>query len=251
MVLTAAAIWRVLMAGALLLAVLGAGQAVFIVEFGTGTPLKDLRHFNLDSEMNFGAWFSSMMMLCSALLLMAIAARAKAAADRHWVYWALLAAVFMLFSLDETTSIHETAIDPLRGALGSTSGTGGIFYWAWVIPALVLVPLFAAAYIPFLLALPRRSAALFIAAGGLFVSGALGFELLSGLAISAAGESAPLVTALAICEETLEMLGLALFTGALADHAGRVHGQFGLSFCAAPAHEARHERIIVNPASPS
>lgn len=83
MVLTAAAIWRVLIAGALLLALLGAGQAVFIAEFGTGTPLKDLRHFNLDSEMNFGAWFSSMMMLCSALLLMAIAARAKAAGNRH------------------------------------------------------------------------------------------------------------------------------------------------------------------------
>lgn len=247
MVLTAAAIWRVLIAGALLLALLGAGQAVFIAEFGTGTPLKDLRHFNLDSEMNFGAWFSSMMMLCSALLLMAIAARAKAAGNRHWLYWALLAAVFALFSLDETTSIHETAIEPLRGALD----TGGIFYWAWVIPALILVPLFAAAYIPFLLALPRRSAALFITAGGLFVSGALGFELLSGLAISAAGETAPLVTVLAICEETLEMLGLALFTGALADHAGRVYGRIGLAVSAAPAAEARHERIIVNPVSPS
>ena len=105
----------------------------------------------------------------------------------------------------------------VRGAFGLS----GIFYWAWVLPALVLVGGFGLAMVPFLLSLPRRGAALFIASGALFVGGALGLEMASGYVITARGEEAPLVALLAICEETLEMLGLALFTGALCDHLAR------------------------------
>lgn len=229
MTLNASTIWRWLFTISVILSALGIIQAVFIAHMGTETLLKDLRHLDLDSELNFGAWFSSMMMMGSALMLMTIAAHAKAGGERHWLYWAVLAAVFALMSLDETTAVHETLTEPLRGALN----TSGIFYWAWVIPALVIVPLFAAAYIPFLLALPRRSAVLIFSAGAIFVTGALGFEMLSGLAITAYGDEAPLVVALAICEETLEMFGLALFAGALADHIGRVYGRLGLFVTAA------------------
>lgn len=157
--INARAVWRLLFTGAAVLAGLALAREAALGAIGYDTALKDLRHLNLDSEMNFGAWYSSLMMMASAGLLF--------------------------------------------------------------LAALVLVGGFGLAMVPFLLSLPRRSAALFIASGALFVGGALGLEMASGYVITARGEEAPLVALLAICEETLEMLGLALFTGALCDHLAR------------------------------
>ena len=219
--INARAVWRLLFTGAAVLAGLALAREAALGAIGYDTALKDLRHLNLDSEMNFGAWYSSLMMMAASGLLFLAARQAesqtKSQRGRQVRSWLVLAAAFAYLSLDEATGIHEVFIEPLRGALGLS----GIFYWAWVLPALVLVSGFGLAMVPFLLALPRRSALLFTLSGALFVGGALGFEMLSGLVITAQGEEAPLVALLAICEETLEMLGLALFTGALCDHLAR------------------------------
>ncbi|WP_420560974.1 hypothetical protein [Tepidicaulis sp.] len=219
--INARAVWRLLFTGTAVLAGLALVREAALGAIGYDTALKDLRHLNLDSEMNFGAWYSSLMMMASAGLLFLTARQAARQAESqgrgHTRSWLALAAAFAYLSLDEATGIHEVFIEPLRSAFGLS----GIFYWAWVLPALVLVGGFGLAMVPFLLSLPRRSAALFIASGTLFVGGALGLEMASGYVITAQGEEAPLVALLAICEETLEMLGLALFTGALCDHLAR------------------------------
>lgn len=215
--INARAVWRLLFTGAAVLAGLALAREAALGAIGYDTALKDLRHLNLDSEMNFGAWYSSLMMMASAALLFLAALQAESQGRGHTRSWLALAAAFAYLSLDEATGIHEVFIEPLRGAFGLS----GIFYWAWVLPALVLVGGFGLAMVPFLLSLPRRGAALFIASGALFVGGALGLEMASGYVITARGEEAPLVALLAICEETLEMLGLALFTGALCDHLAR------------------------------
>jgi hypothetical protein len=234
----ARAVWRLLFTGAAVIGALAVVREFVLNIIGEDTALKDLRHLNLDSEMNFGAWYSSSMMMAASGLLFLSAHHAYGQALRQARYWLVLAAAFAYLSLDEATGIHEVFIEPLRGALGLS----GIFYWAWVLPALVLVSGFGLAMVPFLLALPRRSALLFTLSGALFVGGALGFEMLSGLVITAQGEEAPLVALLAICEETLEMLGLALFTGALCDHLARQgagHPVLSFSQPAAPPQPVR------------
>lgn len=74
----------------------------------------------------------------------------------------------------------------------------------WAIPGVILVEL---AFVPFLLSLPRRIAVLFVLSGLLYVSGALGVELLSE-DMDEDSIAYGFATAL---EEGLEMLGALMF----------------------------------------
>ena len=135
---------------AVTLAVLAAGFAreAFVLEIGTHTVLQDLRQFHLDSENSVPAWWSSSLMLVAAMVLYRLGAEAKAAGDRMWQLWALLAVAFFFLSMDEAASFHEGVIEPLKSAFGF----GGIFFYAWVVPAVLclggfglLIPAAAAA----------------------------------------------------------------------------------------------------------
>ena len=53
--------------------------------------------------------------------------------------------LFVFVSMDEALAIHERLNGPVRAALG----TGGLFYWAWIIPYGAAAILIALAYIPF------------------------------------------------------------------------------------------------------
>lgn len=60
-------------------------------------------------------------------------------------------------------------------------GTGGVFYFAWVIPGAAFVCLFALAYLGFLLAMPRPIAMTMVLAGIIYVSGAIGAEMVGSI----------------------------------------------------------------------
>jgi hypothetical protein len=136
--------------------------------------------------------------------------RARSAnAPLAW-YWSVLTLTFVALSIDEASSVHEMVM----AVLSRTWHTGGLLKYAWVIPALVLVPLFALASVPFLLRLPRRIAALFVAAGAVFVTGALGFELLEGLTD---GRGVTFVV-LYLVEESLEIAASVSFFLTLAEY---------------------------------
>jgi hypothetical protein len=140
---------------------------------GHWVPMGLLERLDLDRENNIPTWFSSALLATASVLLFFIA-RAKAELrEPHVRYWLGLALVFLYLSVDETASLHEAAVGPIQRALNAT----GALYAAWVIPAMVLVPLFAAMYLRFLWTLPRRTAMLFVLAGGLYVGGALGLEM--------------------------------------------------------------------------
>lgn len=77
----------------------------------------------------------------------------------------------------------------------------------WAIPGVILVVLVGLAFVPFLLSLPRRIAVLFVLSGLLYLSGALGVELLSE-DMDEDSIAYGFATAL---EEGLEMLGALMF----------------------------------------
>lgn len=195
---------------------LGILREIFIARFGTGTALKDLRPFNLDTEHCLGAWYESSLMLGAALLLYAIGS-GEHRSRRMRRYWFALAVLFVGLSLDESVSMHEILIVPLREYLQ----TGGALYFAWVIPGTLFVLAAGAWSVPFLLALPRRTAIGLVTAGGLFVGGALGMELVGGYLVSNLGPNSVAYTIAAITEESLEMIGLTVFLGALIGHFAR------------------------------
>jgi len=187
----------------------------FTVHFlGTATVLRDLRHFALDSEHSLPAWYESLTMAMASALLAIIAVLARHRDARNRAAWTLLAVVFLLMSIDESVSFHEVTITPLRNAFHLS----GFLYFSWVVLAAPVLIVLSIIFIPFLLRLPRHTAARFAIAGGLFVGGAFGLEFVGGYFVSTGGfESVPYKIA-ATCEESLEIIGMTLFVTSLLRH---------------------------------
>jgi hypothetical protein len=181
---------------------------------------KVIGKFDLDFERNsVPTWYQSATLLLSSFLLAVIALIRQAAEDKDFRYWGLLSAVFLYLSLDEAVSIHEQLTMPLR----TNFELGGIFYLSWVIPAAVFLVIFFLVFLKFLLRLPAQTRNLMIAAGGIFVLGAVGVEMVGGNYLYVTNDLPSQVldyryVIITTCEEFLEMLGITLFIYTLLGH---------------------------------
>lgn len=164
----------------------------------------------LDSERSISAFFCFLIFLIAFKLLTLIAIGKVTRRDPWRWHWVGLACVFLFLAYDEAASLHEMLTDPLREALG----VSGFFYFAWVIPGMILVACVFLIYLRFLLRLQRRYALLFVASGAVFIAGALGVELITAQSYEESYDDGPyhLLTTL---EESLEMAGIILFIHAL------------------------------------
>ncbi len=179
--------------------------------------------FSVGSDRNLPTFYSALALLASAGLLWLIGVASRQCPALRPSYWYGLALVFVFLSIDEMLMLHEKMIEPLRSRLG----TSGIFHYAWIIPYGAACLVLVAVYSRFLLQLPRRTSLLFIASGTVFVTGAIGFEMLGGLHFEKYGGKTIVYVALQTVEETLEMVGIVMFLYALADyleaHLGGIH----------------------------
>ena len=114
---------------------------------------------------------------------------------------------------DEGWSLHERLIGPVRGLLGH--GDLGIFYFAWIIPAMAGVVLLGLLFLGFLSRLPSSTRWSFIIAGSLYLGGAIGVEMLGGRQAEIHGFENLTYQLFAHLEESLEMAGIILFIHAL------------------------------------
>jgi hypothetical protein len=121
--------------------------------------------------------------------------------------WRGLSAIFVYLSMDENASIPTMMDGRLRDAFHLT----GIFHYVWVFPVAVLLLIFLAIYRPFLLDLPANLRRWLIVAGGVFVAGAMGMEMVGGLYASANGTESLTYYLIVTVEEMLEALGLVIF----------------------------------------
>ena len=207
---------------AVVVGLIAAGFVAELAEKGwrVSDPDEILEYFSLSHEENLPTWFSSVLLFSCGLVLAAIAAgkqRTRAVYIRHW--WGLAAAFFYI-SLDEVVQIHEHA--------SGWFDTGGVLYFDWVIPASIVVAIFAASYLGFLAHLPRRSRRLFVAAGILYVGGALGMELPLGWWTDRAGRDNLTYALIDLVEESLEMIGASLFLYALVEYVAHPFGTLSI-----------------------
>jgi len=150
------------------------------------------------------------MLLC-AMVLFYIATVKRHGSEPYAMHWLGLSVVFLGLSMDEAVGFHEMTIMPLRELLG----TGGAFLYAWVIPALLFVGTLGIVYLGFLWHLEPAFRLRVILAGGLFVGGAVGFEMLEGT-LAAFYQQHRLVHEAAVhLEDTLEFAGVLLFLHSL------------------------------------
>jgi hypothetical protein len=169
--------------------------------------------FYLDQEQNIPTYFAVLLMLSTALMLGTITVLQKRAGAPFIMHWTTLTVGMIFMAYDEAFQVHEELIEPVRNFLGD--GDLGIYYFAWVLPAFVLLAVLGVFFTRFLLAFPTATRIRFLVAGGVFVGGACGVELAGGYYAELHGTGTWSYSMLATLEESLEMAGLILCLRAL------------------------------------
>tara|TARA_R110002111_G_scaffold67754_3_gene110195 strand:+ start:826 stop:1638 length:813 start_codon:yes stop_codon:yes gene_type:complete len=164
-----------------------------------------IRLFDFNQEANVPTFFSSLLLLASSLLLLLITFYKKTR-NRRYAGWLGLTLLFFFFTLDEAASIHEFFFTFFEG---KPTLSGYPLYFSLCIFAIVLF-LLGQIYVPFFKSLNRKLMNLMLISAIIYISGALGLEILSIETLDTNGVSFG-YRLLYTAEETMEMIGLAVF----------------------------------------
>ena len=167
---------------------------------------------SVDKEQSLPTLYSTVTMLVGALLCAAIAHGRSHQGTSDVRHWAAVSLIVGLLAIDEFASLHERLIDPFQRLLEIE---GGPFLLAWVVPAIVAVIVFVVIFLPFLGRLPRPTRRGLWTAGVLFVGGAIGMEMFATTYVPLNATDTLAYVLSATVEETLEMLGIAVFLSTL------------------------------------
>ena len=179
----------------------------------------------VDNEQTLPTLYSTAILFCCAGLAAVVGWAITPVDDR--AAWRTLAVIMAVAGFDEYAAIHERAIDPLRDQLAITSGP---LYYAWIVPGALVVVVLAMLFSGFLRRLPADTRYWFLVGGALFVFGAIGLEALAAGYVTGSLEvvtpgSDPntartdlVYAAITTVEETLEMVGAAVFLTAVVAH---------------------------------
>ena len=177
--------------------------------YGFGAKKHWLDSLNMDRELNLPTLFSSALLLMAALLMQRLGQSSDRIATKDW---RLLSKIFIFLALDEALQIHESLIIPglrhqVHPALAST----------WVVPYAALVLIMLWRFRRFLRCIPRATASRLLRSGSVYVSGAIGMEMIGsfGVRSSLIRLHSPWYGAITGLEETLELLGIILLIDAL------------------------------------
>jgi len=161
-----------------------------------------IRMFDLDMERNIPTLFSSAILLISAYLfyLLSVAEEEK---GNRW-FWLGLSIIFIFLAVDESVKIHENIGDYTEKFVDAS----GFLYYPWVISYGLFVLVLGALYLRFFWKMERKIFFRFMLSAGIFLSGAIGFELLSASEASAHSTDTILYSTYYTIEESLEMFGV-------------------------------------------
>lgn len=133
------------------------------------------RWLDMNAEQSIATWFNVGLLQLAAGV--AVLGAVAVATRRERIAWSALATAIFLLSLDEKISIHE-ALPQLLGM-----SQGDLVTHEWLIPGVAIALVALAALIPLLRPLPRPLVLGLLVAMVVYGSGAVGVELLSGIAV--------------------------------------------------------------------
>jgi hypothetical protein len=167
-----------------------------------------LRMFDLGTEANLPTWYQVITLAFSAFLLTIIWSAKKSVSDRFTWFWGFMGLVFYFLSSDEASGIHEALSNQMdkHGYSG-----GGILSYGWILPYMVFGLVFLAVVWRFLMSLSMKYRVLFVVSGVIYVSGAVGMEMVEAYYDNTVGAYTNLGVTLRLIEETLEPTGILLF----------------------------------------
>ena len=163
--------------------------------------------FDMDAEVSIPTWYAQSLLLIVAVICLVIGVVKRQSVQKYYKHWLALGIIFIYVSMDEGSQIHELLIPPLQATF-NTSGT--FLHFAWVIAGASLMAVLGVIYLRFWLNLPSRTRVLFLASAAIFVSGALGIEMMAGYYLSNYGSNIG-YSILVLIEESMELLGSSLF----------------------------------------
>lgn len=208
--------WKFVWAGLSAISVVLVIISVLVTTVVLGTVPEDRGHtirgyFEVDSENNLPAWWSSFMLLSSGTLLFYAAALWRWSGWRGWWRWVAIGLVLTAMSLDEATRIHERLGRLYRMLFGEAP----LDHYTWLmlgVPVAVAVIIFLAVMIRGMPGLPRT---LLFCGVVVFLAGAVGMEIIQSLLMDRiGGEDSWGHFALWHIEELIEMLGAGLMVAA-------------------------------------
>lgn len=207
------------------------------------------QYLDLNSEGTPASYFSALALLATALTACLVARGAATAPERR--FWLMTALLLAFFSFDEAASIHEGFVVIGKAFLPQH----GIFYFTWWVPYVLALTPVLAILAPGLLRIPAEVRNGLMLAGALFVTGALGLELvesrLADAAAAATAHTSQLLrlrygfALLTLAEECLEMTAVAIALRTLLRHAARTAPDISLRIAIDPrrAGKARSPRL--------
>jgi hypothetical protein len=184
--------------------------AVYLVNTGFSKTYT-AKLFNVDYEGNIPSIYSAINLGISSLLLGIISCIKPSTNHRYRRHWKFLSLLFLYLAFDEACGFHELLNSPFRSALKAD----GFLHFTWVVPAFILLIFFLLSFWRFVRSLPAKIQKLFMQAVTVYVSGAIGMELIGGYLSNKYGEYTMNYILVATCEEFLEMVGIAIFIYAL------------------------------------
>lgn len=165
-----------------------------------------MQNFYLDAEGNITTYINALLLFIPSLLLAAIGIWKSSIKDKFRFHWIGLAIIFFFLSVDEAAVIHENMIKPMRAIVGAN----GVFYFAWIIPGMAIVAAFGLVYLMFFLHLENKFKILFLFSLGVYISGVIGGEMISGYYASNIGQKNFTYAVVASLEESIEYIGCSL-----------------------------------------
>jgi hypothetical protein len=166
---------------------------------------------NLDRERNLPTLFAVGLLLLNAVLFFVIHRNSKTFRERRLV-WPLLGITFTFLGIDEFSALHEELSVPLRQLFHTD---GGVLYHAWLIPYIIGTLVIATIVLPTIVKLRASIREWMILAIMLYGTGAIGFEMLTGLLHYLAAGPNFLYGLIVGTKKILEMSGLVTLTYAL------------------------------------
>ncbi|NND80879.1 MAG: hypothetical protein HKN50_00480 [Gammaproteobacteria bacterium] len=194
-----------------------------------------VRLIDLDYEGNIPTLFSALLFFFNGLLLyLMYQASAQSSAKSNAAggssgsgYWLGLALIFCYLGVDEGTRLHEEIGDIFENIVVAD----GLLYFPWVVPYSAALLIAVLIYFKFYLGLERSLQVRLFVSAVVFLSGAVGVEMLSAQEASVAGTSSLTYSVLYTIEESLEMAGLIILSDTLLGVlAGRKGSELSLRF---------------------
>lgn len=187
-----------LVAGVLLFAIANLVMAGLVARYGESLLITRI---SLDGEGTLPAYFSALLLLTAGLLLALQGAVARRTGNPMAWRWLVLSLVVLYLSIDEAGGLHEE----LGRHFGRLLPDEGLPRNTWVFLGAAYAAVAAVIGFPLLRQMSTTARWSLVAAGLLFLAGAIGVELLAEPFALSTDFQGPFYLLLVTVEETLEM----------------------------------------------